>query len=144
MRRRDSPDLTGQRFGKWTVLRRASRAEEALYQGCMPHWLCRCDCGTEGFVPAFALRNGKSKSCGCGRDVHVKDIAGQRFGRLTVLRLATVDERPAVLNAGAYWVCRCDCGRETVARGYALRKGQTRSCGCLQRELAIANLERRR
>ena len=144
MRGPDPRDLRGKRFGKWTVIRRASREEEARYHGGAPRWFCRCDCGNEGFVTTFALKKGMSKSCGCGRDVHVRDIAGQRFGRLTVLRLATVAERPPVLNAGAYWVCRCDCGRETVARGYALRKGQSRSCGCLARELTSERNRRRK
>ena len=32
------------------------------------------------------------------------------------------------------WVCRCDCGRQSVVEGYLLRKGLTQSCGCLMNE----------
>src|SRR5215469_692755 len=42
-----------------------------------------------------------------------------RYGRLTVLGPVT----------GA-WLCRCDCGTETVVTGSRLRSGNTRSCGC--------------
>ena len=52
------------------------------------------------------------------------DLTGQRFGRITVLRPA---ENIGVKTA---WVCRCDCGRETVVKTYHLRDGHTRSCGC--------------
>lgn len=33
------------------------------------------------------------------------------------------------------WQCRCDCGVEKVIRGYHLRNGHSRSCGCLQKEI---------
>lgn len=53
------------------------------------------------------------------------DMVGKRFGRLVVLERAG--------NAGpcAAWRCRCDCGNEIVTNGSCLRRGQTRSCGCL-------------
>ena len=52
------------------------------------------------------------------------DLTGQRFGRLTALRLAeNVDGRTA-------WLCRCDCGREAVVKTYHLRGGHVASCGC--------------
>ena len=52
------------------------------------------------------------------------DLTGQRFGKLTVLRPA---ENIGTLTA---WVCRCDCGQETVAATKRLRDGHCRSCGC--------------
>ena len=58
-------DLTGQRFGKWTVIR---RAENPNYSDAV--WLCRCDCGTVRIVRGKDLRYGKSKSCGCLRVKH--------------------------------------------------------------------------
>lgn len=57
------------------------------------------------------------------------DLTNQRFGRLTVLGFAGRGK-----NGNALWNCRCDCGGEIVADGYLLRKGSTRSCGCLRRE----------
>lgn len=32
------------------------------------------------------------------------------------------------------WNCVCDCGKQTVVLGYNLKKGITKSCGCLQKE----------
>jgi hypothetical protein len=61
--------------------------------------------------------------------VKLLDIAGQRFGRLTV-----ISEAP---RRGRYriWLCRCDCGSEKPVWQSALRAGITRSCGCLYREV---------
>lgn len=58
------------------------------------------------------------------------DLAGQRFTRLVVLERAGNDARRK-----ARWRCKCDCGVETIVPGDVLRKGRTRSCGCLRREL---------
>jgi hypothetical protein len=55
-------DMTGQRIGKWTVLRYSHRSEPPRPR---TYWWCRCDCGTEKAVLAYGLRNGTSKSCGC-------------------------------------------------------------------------------
>lgn len=57
------------------------------------------------------------------------DITGERFGRLVVLERAGTNDRGASL-----WRCRCDCGNEKVTRGFVLRQGRCRSCGCLQDE----------
>ena len=52
------------------------------------------------------------------------DLTGQRYGRLTVVAPAeNVGGRTA-------WLCRCDCGKETIVKSHHLRSGHTRSCGC--------------
>lgn len=58
------------------------------------------------------------------RNPQIKDIAGQRFGRLTVLSFSHC-------KRAAFWLCRCDCGNERTMAGGALRFGSIRSCGCL-------------
>ena len=55
-------DLTGQRFGKLTVLAPAENV------GSRTAWLCRCDCGQEAVVTTRRLRDGRRVSCGCGKD----------------------------------------------------------------------------
>lgn len=57
---------------------------------------------------------------------------GDRFARLVVLREDR--SKPKGPKSGRDYVCRCDCGNEIVTRGYSLRSGNTRSCGCLARE----------
>lgn len=59
---------------------------------------------------------------------------GDRFGKLTVLEETTKEERknPAGRN---YW-CQCDCGNKIIVYGHNLKTGNTKSCGCLNRESA--------
>lgn len=57
------------------------------------------------------------------------DLTGQKFGRLTVI------SRAENRNQNVYWHCRCDCGAEKIIRGERLKCGETKSCGCLKREL---------
>lgn len=59
------------------------------------------------------------------------NLTGQKFGRLTVLHACGFDPRKNSL-----WRVHCHCGGEVIVKGYRLRFGETRSCGCLQRESA--------
>ncbi len=62
------------------------------------------------------------------------DITGQRFGRLTVLRLS--ENRSTI---GQFkWVCQCDCGGTIESPGPPLKRGRTISCGCARYERRIA------
>lgn len=62
---------------------------------------------------------------------HFKDETGNRYGRLVVLER----QQSVPYQRLTRWICRCDCGVETVATGSDLRKDRgTRSCGCWQRE----------
>lgn len=53
-------DLTGQKFGKWTVL--CMTDKRYMHS---PVWHCICECKTERDVPGYELKRGHSKSCGC-------------------------------------------------------------------------------
>lgn len=57
------------------------------------------------------------------------DLTGQRFGRLVVVA------RAGSLCGLATWLCCCDCGEKKVVLGQSLRRGESQSCGCLQREI---------
>lgn len=67
------------------------------------------------------------------------DITGQKFNRLTVLYRDVEYEKNHNLHKGAYWKCQCDCGEKTTVWGPYLRNGNTKSCGCLQKEKARIN-----
>ena len=56
-----------------------------------------------------------------------KDLSGQRFGKLLVVREAGRTKTQRVL-----WACSCECGGETVVASADLNNGHTRSCGCLR------------
>lgn len=62
-----------------------------------------------------------------------KDLTGQRFGKLTVVK-----QMPNNKNNKVVWLCKCDCGNDTVVIGSRLNTGKTKSCGCLTRESTIA------
>jgi hypothetical protein len=67
----------------------------------------------------------------------MKNIAGERFGRLVALRPTEGRARREVI-----WECLCDCGATAYVKSGNLRSsGHTQSCGCLHRELlAQANI----
>ena len=57
------PDLTGQKFGRLTVISRVSSNQTGHSR-----WLCQCDCGNKKIVLAQCLVQKCTKSCGCLRD----------------------------------------------------------------------------
>lgn len=61
----------------------------------------------------------------------IKDITGQRFGRLVALEISGKEKNRMI------WRCRCDCGNEVNIPGTYLRSGHTQSCGCIHREQLI-------
>lgn len=123
-------DLTGQRFGKLKVLYRTYKPTTAKSSGSA-FWKCQCDCGNITVISGNSLLNGV-KSCGCSNGP-INEI-GNKYGRLTVIAEA---ERPEkITSTVAYWKCRCECGKETIVRGAALRNGRVLSCGCLAKERA--------
>jgi hypothetical protein len=125
-------DLTGRRFGRLLVIERAENC------GRRTAWRCQCDCGCDVVVSGSNLQNRRSptKSCGCLQteiraNVRVKDLTGRHFGKLTVVA------RAISKNAGAAWLCKCDCDGELlsprgqcVVRAKHLLSGAVRSCGC--------------
>lgn len=63
-------DLTGQKFGRWTVLERGENVKRET------HWICRCECGKVKSVSSKNLRNHKTESCGC---LHAEQIRASGF-----------------------------------------------------------------
>lgn len=64
-------DLTGQRFGHWTVLKQAEKHNTDTHV----FWVCQCDCGNIKEVNGKSLRIGASKSCGCVKSYGEQKIA---------------------------------------------------------------------
>jgi hypothetical protein len=59
----------------------------------------------------------------------IVDITGKKFGKLTVIR------QEYIKHHRVYWLCKCDCGNEYIAKGERLKNGHTKSCGCYKREI---------
>lgn len=119
-------DITGQKFGRWTVIKYVYTKNRIAY------WLCKCSCGNEKIVGGPTLRKGDSQSCGCLHKDNLRkkriDLHGQKFGRLTVLSRAKNRKQFTM------WLCKCDCGNEVVVSTNALLVGHSTSCGCKREE----------
>lgn len=130
-------DLTGQKYGMLTVLRRG--ADVSVGNGKKrTTWACLCDCGGDFNVKGNALRTGATQSCGCqSRGPQAIDMTGQKFTRLTVLGRGPNVIRPCG-KIVVRWNCVCDCGNTKLVRSQQLTGGKTASCGCLRREVSRA------
>lgn len=110
---RKREDLTGKKFGDWTVLE---------YMG-NKSYKCQCSCENKTIkvIQAQTLKNGTSKSCGHNNS-SFKDITGQIFGLWKVLEY----------EGNGMWKCQCQCENKTIQSLYggSLRAGRTTSCGC--------------
>ena len=132
---RNGKDLSGQRFGKLTVIQ---PTEERKRHRVI--WECKCDCGNTVKFSAVQLTTIKNISCGCERVQNPsqmgKSIEGKRFGRLTAIR--PTEERK---NNSVVWECKCDCGNTVLENQVALARGRTLSCGCMKKEQEQIRLE---
>lgn len=130
-------DLMNQRFGKLTVIANAGKLDGRRY-----FWTCKCDCGNIITIQGTYLRNGNTKSCGCGKydglivynkqqSEQAKIPLGTKFGKLTVIEDLGFREHVPGHNR-RWYKCQCDCGNIKEATGNALKSGHIISCGkCL-------------
>ena len=93
-------------------------------------------CGTDFTTTIPNVVNGATKSCGClaakiMREKAAKRFIGKRFGKLVV-----VDQ--VIIDNSVMYKCHCDCGNDTIVKGGNLTSGNTRSCGCLEKEILDA------
>lgn len=92
-------------------------------------------------VYAYNLTHGLSKSCGAAQHKKVNhtgkmlvDITGVKYGRLTAVSYVKGDQ----------WLFRCECGTERVMRASSVKRGEIKSCGCLDTKvLSAEDIERR-
>ena len=134
-------DLTGQSFGMLTVIGLAQERKR-VGKTTVRLWDCVCRCGNHTKKSASELKMPKDpKNPNCGCIMSGKDITGLRFGRLTALHSTGVRK-----GSGIVWVCQCDCGKMVELGIEHLTSGNTKSCGCLakdvQREHVKALLQR--
>lgn len=71
-----TPDLTGRRFGRLKVLRRASNDSRGH-----AYWRCHCGCGAGVVVRGRDLRAGRTTSCGCWHREIVGRLTAERCPR---------------------------------------------------------------
>ncbi len=66
----------------------------------------------------------------------LKDLTGERFGRLTVVERGKDYVSPSGRKL-VKWVCRCDCGNLTEVSAAHLRQGDIVSCGCYGKQRRV-------
>lgn len=136
-------DLTGQKFNRLSVIEKTDMRKNNSVV-----WECQCDCGNICYISSIDLRKSRVKSCGCLKKEkdqlpkgNVKDLLGQKFGKLTIIARDGSDKR-----GEAKWLCQCECGSQPISvLGSNLRSGHTQSCGCDRRshgELKVEQLLR--
>ena len=62
----------------------------------------------------------------------IKDLTGQRFGRLVAVELLEEREK----QGSRIWLCVCDCGKTIRVRSSNLSSATTQSCGCFKKEVS--------
>lgn len=120
-------DLIGKKYGRLTVISLAEKPKES--KSTSKFWLCECECGNKKIISGNVLKQGKSKSCGClNTEMRpTEDLTNKRFGQLTVIKRVPKPEH--LKSNGAYWLCKCDCGKEKIIMAKSLKQGHTTSCG---------------
>lgn len=135
-------DLTGEHFGKITVLKYA--AWNAQTGRTM--WLVERSCdGKQWEVPAHDLLSGSTQGCGCQKKEaaakRIPDLVGQEFGRLKVLKM--LPERDKQRNVQWLLECKCDGTvwplNQITSTTVRLLNGRVNSCGCLRVENILRN-----
>ncbi len=142
-------DISGTRVGSLTVIERDPKIHITSGGNEVYYWICRCDCGNMVSISSNQIRrNNSTLSCGClqakkqgiSRDEYVqkmksrentgllKDLSGQKFGKLTALYRDTETEHK---RHKTHWVCQCECGNTTIVAQSNLTNGHTCSCGCI-------------
>lgn len=125
--KKSKEDLTGKTYNRLTVIERVEYRKGKIYLKC------KCNCGNETIVEKYNLIHGHIKSCGClipesSRNTHFEDLSGKRYGKLLVI------SREESKNKNTRWKCLCDCGKISIVAASQLKRGTTKSCGCLKFE----------
>jgi len=102
-------DLTGEKFGKWTVLHKGERKYG------LDHWVCQCECGTVKEIRCDYLLKGLRKSCCECKKI---GMIGRKFGSRTVIA------KSRKIGKSILWVCQCEgCQEIKEVDGASLRRG---------------------
>ncbi len=130
VQKKNAEDLSGQQFGKLTVIKRGppyiqKRGDKEVR---LTQYWCKCSCGNPNLklLKANTLKTGSTKSCGCGKG-NQKDLIGLEFGKFKVIKRG-----PNGRKSNSRWWVKCSCGNPTLLLRYAefLKTGEHWHCGC--------------
>ncbi len=133
-------DMTGWEFGDYIVESFDDTKGKYKY-----YWNCRCKrCGALKSIAVQSIKRNKSSKCNVcndnfGKNENIKgfskDLAGQKFGSLTVIKFAYSK------GTHSYWECVCDCGATCIKSITFLRKSINKMCpDCIKRYSQIENV----
>lgn len=120
-----SKNLTGQRFGRITVIERAN--DYISPKGChRPMWLCRCDCGNEVVIDPSKLKSEHTQSCGCLKNEKARERLKKHGMSHTKTHQEWIGIRQRCLNPnckdykdyGARGITMCDRWRDSFEAFY--------------------------
>ena len=118
-------DYSNQLISNFLVLYRIEQPIE--YTTRDTYWIGQCQsCKQYKILTGQVLRRGKIQ-CDCEHD-----LTGKKFGRLTVQYYTGKTTK----NRQKIWHCKCECGNEKNIDAWTLTSGQSKSCGCYQKEIA--------
>jgi hypothetical protein len=104
-------DLTGQRYGKLTVVSRTQSSKGYRMYNVV------CDCGNHTTATTRTLRDGKRTAC--SKDCMYPDLTGHTIGKITILARSS---KPFG-RSGKYWSCKCSlCNRVFVKSSRVINK----------------------
>ena len=119
-------DLTGAKINKLLVLTGIQLPKNKGKYAFLSY-LCQCDCGEIKEISIYQLKK-NIQSCGCAKiisNLSTQIKSGDKFGRLTVIGFDLSKQQ---------WEYKCDCGASFFSNGKLVRNGNTKSCGCLNKE----------
>ena len=130
-----SDRLVGKRFGHLEVKKDTGKR---IHRSVI--WECLCDCGNTHTVSSNNLNGGRVNSCGkngCPYHNTYKNLTGQTFGKLTVIK-------PTITKDGnhMYWLCLCECGNIHEVASNHLQSGSVQSCGCIKTSIGESNIQK--
>lgn len=127
-------NILGQKFNRLLVIEKTDKRKNGQVV-----WKCKCDCGNIVELRSSHIIHDHAKSCGCFqkerrkknylKSLEVDYLIGQRFGRLLAVENTRKKKRTQVIIK-----CKCDCGNIIETYHNHLKNGNTKSCGCLQKE----------
>lgn len=116
-------DISGCIYGK---LRAIEIDWELTKEKKRTYWRCQCECGNIKSIRMDGLTSGRTKSCGeCNNN-----YTNKKFGYLTALYKTHTDKFGHQL-----WMFQCDCGNQKEINIDNVKRGLTKSCGCLHSKI---------
>ena len=132
-------DLTGQKFGRFTVIKRVE--DHVTKSGKkMVQWLCKCDYGKLFITLSANIKTGTTKSCGClaseiakekmdkyHASIVLEDLTGQILNGFNVIGKTKPYKDPKYGLCHQQYICECvDCGNVKIIRADTLKQGKAR------------------